>query len=176
MIKNNDMKEYIGTKLIKATPMTRGEYNNYRDWVIPEDEDPSDKGYLVEYLNSDNKVHPNHEGYISWSPKKEFDDAYRKTTGLSFGLALEALKKGKRVARKGWNGKNMFLFLLPANDNIPTKVINDPNLREVIESETGKSTFDTYGSIRMWTADKKVLTGWLASQTDMLSDDWQIIE
>ena len=70
----------------------------------------------------------------------------------------------------------MFLFLLPANDNIPTKVINDPNLREVIESETGKSTFDTYGYIHMRTADKKVLTGWLASQTDMLSDDWQIIE
>jgi hypothetical protein len=82
---------------------------------------------------------------------------------------------GKRVAREGWNGKGMFLFLLPADDGIPTKVINDPALRTVIETETGKDTFDAYGSIRMWTADKKVLTGWLASQTDMLAEDWVLV-
>lgn len=96
--------------------------------------------------------------------------------GLDFGEALRALKEGKRVAREGWNGKNMFLFLLPASDRIPTSYIKDPALRKVIETETGKDTFDAYGSIRMWTADKKILTGWLASQTDMLSEDWCIIE
>lgn len=94
---------------------------------------------------------------------------------LNFGDALAALKQGKRVAREGWNGKGMFLFLLPANDGIPTSVITDPNLRAVIESELGGNTFDALGSIRMWTADKKVLTGWLASQTDMLSEDWVIL-
>ena len=46
----------------------------------------------------------------------------------TFGDAIEALKQGKRVAREGWNGKNMFLFLLPAGDGIPTKVIHDPAL------------------------------------------------
>lgn len=94
---------------------------------------------------------------------------------LNFGQAIEALKEGKRVARQGWNGKGMFLFLLPEGNNIPTKVIHDEALRKVIETETGRDTFDAYGSIRMWTADKKVLTGWLASQTDMLSEDWVII-
>lgn len=94
---------------------------------------------------------------------------------MTFGDALEALKQGKRVAREGWNGKNMFLFLLPAGDGIPTTAIHDPALREVIESEVGGETFDALGSIRMFTADKKVLTGWLASQTDMLSEDWEVL-
>ncbi len=93
----------------------------------------------------------------------------------TFGEAIEALKQGKRVAREGWNGKGMFLFLLPSGDKIPTKVIHDPALRAVIESEVGGDTFDAYGSIRMFTADKKILTGWLASQTDILSEDWQIL-
>ena len=91
----------------------------------------------------------------------------------NFGQAIEALKQGKRVARKGWNGKGMFLFLLPAG-TIPTKAILDPALREVIESEIGGETFEALGSIRMFTSDKKILTGWLASQTDILSEDWII--
>lgn len=94
---------------------------------------------------------------------------------LSFGDAVEALKKGKRVARQGWNGKNMFLFLLPAGE-VPTKAIHDPALRRVIESEVGGDTFNALGSIRMFTADKKILTGWLASQTDILSEDWTILD
>lgn len=94
---------------------------------------------------------------------------------FDFGTAIRLLKSGNRVAREGWNGKNMFLFLLPAQDGIPVSVINDPSLRQVIENETGRDTFDAYGSIRMWTADKKVLTGWLASQTDMLAEDWVLI-
>jgi hypothetical protein len=97
------------------------------------------------------------------------------TKDLTFGQALEALKRGERVARAGWNGKGMFLFLLPANDGIPTKVITDPGLRKVIETELGGDTFDAYGSIRMFTADKKILTGWSASQTDMLCEDWCIL-
>lgn len=94
---------------------------------------------------------------------------------VNFGEALEALKQGYRIQRKGWNGKEMFLFLLPASDNIPTKAIHDPKLKEVIEKEVGGDTFKALGSIRMFTADKKVLTGWLASQTDMLSEDWVIL-
>lgn len=93
---------------------------------------------------------------------------------VTFGRAIEALKQGKRVAREGWNGKGMFLFLLPAAEGIPTKVIHDPALREVVECEIGGDTFDALGSIRMFTADKKILTGWLASQTDMLSEDWVV--
>ncbi len=94
---------------------------------------------------------------------------------LNFGQALEALKKGKQISRKGWNGKGMFLFLLPAG-TVPTRAIYDPKLRDVIEREVGGETFEALGSIRMFTADKKILTGWLASQTDMLSEDWCILD
>ena len=94
---------------------------------------------------------------------------------LSFSEALIHLKSGKKVARQGWNGKGMFLFLLPAG-TVSTKAIYDPALRAIIESEVGGETFEALGSIRMFTADKKILTGWLASQTDILSEDWQILD
>lgn len=93
---------------------------------------------------------------------------------MNFGQAIEALKEGKRVSREGWNGKGMFLFLLPAGF-IPAKAIHDPALKEVIEKEVGGEIFEALGSIRMFTADKKILTGWLASQTDMLAEDWNIL-
>ena len=92
------------------------------------------------------------------------------TKNQNFGQAIEALKQGKRVAREGWNGKNMFLFLLPAG-TVPIKVIHDPALRQVIQEQIQGETFEALGSIRMFTADRKILTGWLASQTDMLSED-----
>jgi hypothetical protein len=93
---------------------------------------------------------------------------------LKFGDAIEALKQGKKVARSGWNGKGMFLFLLTAG-TIPKTAIHDPKLKEVLENN-GRDSFDALASIRMKTADDKILTGWLASQTDMLSEDWEIVE
>jgi len=95
-------------------------------------------------------------------------------TNLNFGQALEALKEGKKASREGWNDKGMFLFLLPAG-TIPKKAIHDPKLKEVLDNN-GKDHFEALGSIRMKTADDKILTGWLASQTDMLSEDWCVFE
>lgn len=92
---------------------------------------------------------------------------------LTFGQALEALKKGKKVARDGWNERGMFLFLLPAG-TIPKTAIHDPMLQTILE-HNGKDTFEACASIRMKTADDKILTGWLASQTDMLAEDWRIV-
>jgi hypothetical protein len=168
------MKQFIGTKRVLATPMNRREYCKYMNWTPIPREDGEDEGYLVEYLDSSNLNHPNHKGYISWSPKEQFDNAYREINMMTFGEAIEALKKGLRVARAGWNGKNMFLFLLPAG-TVPTKAIHDPALRAVIEEQVGGETFEALGSIRMFTADKKILTGWLASQTDMLAEDWALV-
>lgn len=72
------MELYSCHKTVLAEPMTRGEYNTYRGWTVPEDEDPSDEGYLVEYPDSETRVHPNHKNYISWSPKAVFDKGYTK--------------------------------------------------------------------------------------------------
>jgi hypothetical protein len=173
------MKTYLGTKQIKARRMTRGEYNTYRGWTPPEGEDQSTEGYLVEYGDGGKPNHPDHEGYISWSPADVFEKSYRHSDGLTFGLALEALKQGKAIARKGWNGKGMFLFLLPGG-RVPKTAIHDPGLRKVIDEQVEGDSFEALPSIRMWTTNaegrRAVLTGWLASQTDMLSDDWQIVE
>lgn len=62
------MEKFIGIKKIDAEPMTRGTYNEFRGWTIPKDENPADEGYKVKY--SDN--------YVSWSPKKAFEEAYSK--------------------------------------------------------------------------------------------------
>ena len=93
---------------------------------------------------------------------------------MNIGQAVTALKNGRRVARSGWNGKGMFLFLLPSG-KIPKIAIHDPALRAVLENN-GSDHFEALGSIRMKTADDKILTGWLASQTDLLADDWQVLD
>lgn len=67
---------YIGTKIITARPMTRADYNEYRGWDLPADENGDDEGYLVEYTNGSAPNHPNHDGYISWSPAPQFQEAY----------------------------------------------------------------------------------------------------
>ena len=155
---------YIGTKLINAEPMTRAEYNVFRGWELPADENGEDEGYLVEYLDGGKPNTTTHAGYVSWSPKEQFDKAYRQTAGMPFGLAVEATKMGKKVARHGWNGKGMFLiYIFP--------YIN--NQYSVIEKDGIVGTLAPY--IAMKTADNQ-LVPWLASQTDILADDWLIVE
>lgn len=96
---------------------------------------------------------------------------------MDFGKALEALKAGKRVARKGWNGKGMFLWLKPATE-IKSDWCKDPMLKELVDANGG--TLTALGTICMYTTDstgrKAVLTGWLASQSDMLLEDWEILD
>lgn len=70
------MHTYIGTKIIQAKPMNRLEYNRYRGWELPSEENGGDPGYLVEYLDGGQANHPDHKGYISWSPKDVFEQAY----------------------------------------------------------------------------------------------------
>ena len=90
----------------------------------------------------------------------------------TFGEALEALKQGKKVARKGWNGKGMYLCLKPAA-TIKAEWCKDPILKDIAEANGGE--VEALGTICMKTADGKILTGWLASQTDMLLEDWVIV-
>ena len=91
---------------------------------------------------------------------------------MNFGEAIAALKEGKKVARQGWNGKGMYLWLIPAG-KVKAGWLKEPHLKLLAEENGGE--IEALGSIRMLTADKKILTGWLASQTDILSEDWMII-
>ena len=92
------------------------------------------------------------------------DEAYRPTDGLSFGLAIEAAKKGMKIARVGWNGKNQYVELAEriSYENTAHEVINAQH--EAI----GNKALAFVGT-------SGVQLGWLASQADMLADDWQII-
>lgn len=165
-----ELAKYIGTKLIKAKPMTRGEYNKYRGWTIPENENPDDEGYLVVYVDSDN--------YESWSPKDVFERAYKSFDGgMNFGHAIELMKMGFKVARKGWNGKGMFIYIQEGSNPYfhqlkPT--VQDKLTNCHVVDESGKVTICPH--IDMKAADGSIVIGWLASQTDMLADDWIVVE
>lgn len=100
------------------------------------------------------------------------------STHLKFGSALSALMNGNRIARAGWNGKNMFLFLNPGShdfgddDAVPSFVEGIP--AELFnKGDTGTGT--RLPNINMRTASGSTVTGWLASQTDMLASDWCVL-
>ena len=170
------MKKYLGVKIIHAEPMTNIEFAiDVKNENILKNSGLKD-GYKVVYEG----------GYVSWLPRWVFEEAYRRIDNLTFGLAIEALKQGKKVARSGWNGKEMFIFMRPADDisindllkvkSLPNKVKDYYELKhQPITSETSPSVhFGAY--ICMKAADDNIVNGWLASQTDMLAEDWHIIE
>lgn len=161
------MMTAIGTKAVNAKPMTRQEYNDFRGWQLPENEDGEDEGCLVDYQDGEPNT-TEYKGYVSWSPKAQFDNAYQDVTkGVSFGYAVELLKAGHRVARAGWNGKGMWLFLIQGSNDIAK--LHGYGFGEYI----GEPTF--LDAIFMRTVDNQ-LVPWLASQTDVLAEDWQIVE
>ena len=94
-----------------------------------------------------------------------------KTERLSFGDAVAALKEGLRVERAGWNGKGMWLVLVHPDDdaNVP------PQPTYGVAGIVDDATNGCLPWIGMKTADNKFVP-WLASQTDVLAEDWKIVE
>jgi hypothetical protein len=86
---------------------------------------------------------------------------------MNFGQALESLKSGDRVARMGWNGKGMFLFLVPGS----VFTVNRPPLLGIYPAGT-EITYCPHVDMR--TADGSIVP-WLASQTDILANDWEVV-
>lgn len=89
---------------------------------------------------------------------------------MNFGQALEKLKEGKKVARKGWNGKDMWLCLMPAV-HVKSGAVNS-RTRKFLGDGVG---LDCQSYIVMCTAQQKWQPGWLASQADMLAEDWEVV-
>ena len=154
------MKQYIGTKLIGAEPAYRCTDGSGKVVITPHPEEafpnyPSiEDGYRVRYP----------DGYESWSPKAVFEEAYRPTTGMSFGLAIEAAKKGHRISRAGWNGKGQYV-------EIATRISYVGPDGEIVNAE-----HDAIGNRALaFVGTSGVQMGWLASQADMLADDWTIV-
>lgn len=148
-----DVAKYIGVKIIHAEPCQARDDDRRGDYPVGAD------GYRVTY----------EDGYQSWSPKEVFDSAYRQTDGLTFGLAIEALKLGKKVARSGWNGKGMWLVYVAGD---VYEVARDVLISIDAPDRTNSNFLPWIG---MKTADNKFVP-WLASQTDVLAEDWVIVE
>ena len=122
--------DYFGTKHIRA----------YRKQRISD----GVEGYVV--------IYP--DGYQSWSPVARFEAAYQRIDeGMSFGHAIEALKRGHRVQRRGWNGADQFLEMQVPDEH--SKMRKPYIYISPVDGE---------------------LVPWLASQTDMLAEDWIIID
>lgn len=96
---------------------------------------------------------------------------------MDFGKALDCLKDGEKLRRAGWNGKGMFIVLMPAlylppfNTQDTARKVNDRTAKWIGED----TPLDCQPYIAMFTAEKKWQPGWFASQPDMLSDDWEIV-
>ena len=115
------MQQYIGTKIIHATPEENGETGQ--------------PGYRVMYP----------DGYVSWSPKDTFEEAYRPVTGMNFGLAVEAVKKSEdmKVARTIWPAD---VYIFREGNGIKVCL---PQADQLIDD-------------------------WEPTQEDMMADDWFI--
>lgn len=137
------MKQYIGTKIVQAEPE-----------MATKDQ----PGYKVVYA----------DGYESWSPKSVFEEAYRESSGMPLGLAIEALKKGAKAARSGWNGKGMFIFLVPSS----RFMVNRAPLLGIYPEGT---MIDYRAHIDIKNVDGSIST-WAPSNSDALAEDWLIIE
>lgn len=155
------MKKYIGTKTLHADPAWRLTGRDGHKHIVPIDEKPVllegetlEEGYKVIYT----------DGYESWSPKDVFEHAYRPTDNMNFGLAIEAMKMGFKCARQGWNGKNQYVELATCISYIN----GDHNIINVNHHNIGNNALAFVGT-------SGVQMGWLASQADMLADDWRIV-
>lgn len=87
---------------------------------------------------------------------------------MNYSEALYELKKGKKLARRGWNGKNMFLYFVPETGHVP----HTETSMSLVNKE-GLVPYESY--IAICTA-KGTIVPWCCSQTDMLSEDWFIVE
>ena len=141
------MGKYVGTKVIEAEPC--------KAWKDAGNHKVGEEGYKVIYK----------DGYVSWSPKDVFEEAYRQIDGMTFGQAIEAMKAGKRCSRHNWNGKGQYIELATKISYINSK------------GEAVNVNHNTMGNKAIaFIGNSGVQMGWLASQADMLSDDWYIVE
>lgn len=157
------MELFVGAKLIKAeqapAPCDLGEHKK------------GEPGYRVEY----------EDGYVSWSPKDVFEKAYRPAnTAFIFGLcddpdasktlgafgfdkAIQFLKKGYKLARAGWNGKYQYIFLASGISFLTP------------DGEVSNADHKDYGNAAIvFVGTSGTQVGWLASQADMLAEDWGV--
>ena len=147
-----EFKQYCGTQIVLAKPVTDIQVDTEKGWPIAIGRIEKE-GYLMELP----------DGHKNWVQKNYFERNYNSTESMTFGLAIEAMKKGFRVSRKGWNGKSQFIELATSISYMTT----DGALCNPCHDNIGNKAIAFVGT-------SGTQLGWLASQADMLADDWQV--
>lgn len=97
---------------------------------------------------------------------------------MNIGMAVDAMRAGYKVRRAGWNGKGMFIVLMPElklpphSSQEPGAKVNDRTARHIGED----TPLDSQPYVAMWTAAQQWQPGWLCSQADLLANDWEVVE
>lgn len=156
---------YVATKAVHAEEMTYSDYCALRGVFVAPTHSGAEEGYLTQCIAT--KV-------VEWMSKEQFEKSYRTMEGLSFGMAIEAAKKGMKIARSGWNGKGMWVSI-SCHESMKVKSENfwNSNNKQYAEENGGFAT--VLPSFTMKTATGEIQMGWLASQSDMLAEDWIIV-
>lgn len=163
----SSMSMYIGTKIVKAMPMTMIEAQK----VLGREINPAtveEDGYLVVYK----------DGYRSWSPKSVFDAAYRKLGEMDFGVVIEVLKLGFAVRRKGWNGKGLFIVKqIPSHieGGIIPKMQSLPQSAKNILMSRENAHIDYTNQMLIINPDGRA-DSWVPSSSDLFAEDWEVVE
>lgn len=125
---------------------------------------------------------PNLESYVveseslpgtQWTiPKHVFEEEY-EAVRRDFSWALRQLKEGRRVRRKGWNGKDMWIALGGTPVELEAEKFWNPHARSWAEENEGTAQVEGY--ILMKTAQGTIQMGWIATQSDILAEDWEVV-
>jgi len=169
------MEKFIGTKVIKANPEPISHVDHYDkyNWLWPEGKQEANRmGYTVGYPDAAGNFNGPLEGdcdYISWSPADVFESAYRTMAGMSFGQAIEAAKLGHKITRTGWNGKGMFLVY--RNGYFDDTICEKSGSLSINKDEGARVR--PYLQLRCVDGSPQM---WIAIQSDILEEDWEIVE
>ena len=166
------MKTYICTKMIHAVPTKMVNGIPWPDGLplpqVPEYVADECCCNICEVKIEDGYMYTTspEDKYPQYMPAAEFEAMCREADAMTFGDALDALKRGERVSRKGWNGKGQYVFLAYEPDFVTDADISAFDQQEVLVGDM----------LVLKTAQDTFQPGWLASQSDMLAEDWYIVE
>jgi hypothetical protein len=158
-------KQYRRTGLSEMRPFVPGE-NLTAVSVSPEDI-PLEGGMIAR-----NPKNHDDQWYVAEAYFKDnLELVTEQRENMTFGQAIEAAKKGFRIARIGWNGKDMYLFHNPSSDVVVSAG------RPLASAVPVGTPVHMSPYLMMKTADQEfTCVPWLASQTDVLANDWMIVE
>lgn len=162
------MKTYICTKMIQAVPAKMVNGVIWPDGLhLPVVKDTGCQECGCSTVITDGYMYTTgaDDRWPQFMEAAEFDRYCRPAISMTFGDAIEAMKNGKRVARHGWNGKNQYVELAScvSYKNNSSEIVN------VDHQNIGNKALAFVGT-------SGVQLGWLASQADMLAEDWFVVE